>query len=420
MSKALGVRNQLPRVLFVAEAVTLAHVARPAALIDCLDRTRFDTYFACDPRARKFLTLDDTQLRWIDSIESREFSDRLRRGLPLYDAATLQGYVEQDLALIDELRPDAVVGDFRLSLSVSARLAGVPYACIANAYWSPYALNRSLPLPVLPWTPYVPLPLAQRVFDFFQPSLLATHCQPLNDVRISRALAPLPMDLRRIYTDADLTLYADDPRIFPLREAPETHRHIGPVIWSPPVTLPPWWDQIDANLPTIYVTMGSSGNARMLEAVLNALSVLPVAIVASTAGATVPSGRWPNARIAEYLPGEQAAARSQLVVCNGGSPTSQQALAAGVPVLGICQNMDQLLNMREIAAAGLGEVIRADRFTESALTMAARRLLHAPKLNRAPEVAIAGLEPDGHTTAQRFRAALARLLPGVEFGIAPA
>ena len=51
--------------------------------------------------------------------------------------------------MIREVEPDVVVGDFRLSLSVSARVAGVPYLAITNAYWSPYARQR-FPLPELP------------------------------------------------------------------------------------------------------------------------------------------------------------------------------------------------------------------------------------------------------------------------------
>lgn len=47
---------------------------------------------------------------------------------------TLRKYVEADLRVLDEIAPDLVVGDLRISLSVSARLAGIPYIAIANAY----------------------------------------------------------------------------------------------------------------------------------------------------------------------------------------------------------------------------------------------------------------------------------------------
>ena len=57
---------------------------------------------------------------------------------------------ENDLALIKSYRPDLIVGDFRLSLSISARVAGIPYAAISSAHWSPYYRHAAYPMPVLP------------------------------------------------------------------------------------------------------------------------------------------------------------------------------------------------------------------------------------------------------------------------------
>ena len=55
-----------------------------------------------------------------------------------------------------------------------------------------------------------------------------------------------------------------------------------------------------------------------------------------------------HVHVTDYLPGDIVARHSRLVVCNGGSPTSHQALLAGVPVLGIPDNLDQVLNMSPI------------------------------------------------------------------------
>lgn len=367
------------RILFVAEAVTLAHVARPAALLEALDAQRYDTFFACDPRVRRFVTLADERFRPLSSLAADRFAERLYRGAPVYETEELHAYVAADRALFADVRPDIVVGDFRLSLSVSARLHGLPYAAISNAYWSPWAADRTLPLPVLPWTGSAPLALAQRGFNLVQPLALAPHCRPLNRVRLTQGLPPLPADLRRVYTDADHTLYADSPALFPTPGAPPSHRHLGPVIWSPPVPDPPWWSELRDDLPLVYVTMGSSGRVELLDLVFDALADLGVEVVASTAGAALRGGRRPHVRVADYLPGARVAARSALVVCNGGSPTAQQAIAGGAPVLGICANMDQMLNMRGLAAASLGTALRADRLSVAGIRAAAAALLARDK-----------------------------------------
>ena len=127
--------------------------------------------------------------------------------------------------------------------------------------------------------------------------------------------------------------------------------------------------------------MGSSGDPKHLLAAVRALARPEWSLVVATAGARLPELARPGVWTADYLPGDQMAARASLVVCNGGSPTSQQAVAAGVPVLGICGNMDQFLNMRGLCRAGLGVSLRADRLSAGLLTKTANALL-APSAQR--------------------------------------
>lgn len=363
------------RILFVAEAATLAHVARPLVLSAGLDASRFDLFMACELRSHWLLREFPGERLTLDSMGSAHFLTALAQGKPLFDEITLHRYVRADLALIDQIQPDVIVGDFRLSLSVSARLSGIPYVTISNCYWSPYWRPLRYPVPNLPLTRMLPLPIADMLFQVARPLAFALHCRPLNQVRRHYGLASLGSDLRRIYTDADQTLYADVPELFPGVQLPVHHHFIGPVLWSPPVSKPDWWDDLPDNRPVVYVTLGSSGQVNLLPQVLDALSALNVTVIASTAGGVVPDHLPVNARVAAYLPGEEAARRASLVICNGGSPTSQQALVSGVPVIGIASNLDQFLNMKTIQDAGAGAVIRTDRFNPQRLTGLAAAML---------------------------------------------
>ena len=127
------------RVLFVGEAVTLAHVARPIALARMLVGRGYRPIVAADPRFAALCPPGAWDTAEIRSIPTADFLRSLARGKPVYDLATLEGYVEDDLALLRAVRPAVVIGDFRISLAVSARLVGVPYINVSNAYWSPYA-----------------------------------------------------------------------------------------------------------------------------------------------------------------------------------------------------------------------------------------------------------------------------------------
>lgn len=396
------------RVLFVAEAATLAHVARPLVLSAALDRDQFEISFACDPRCQWLL--HDLAGRYfpLSSMPSEHFLAALAHGTPLYDEAILNGYVRDDLTLLEQVRPDAVVGDFRLSLSISARLAGIPYLAISNCYWSPYWRPPRYTVPNLLLTRLLPLPLADALFQLARPIAFALHCRPLNRVRRNHGLPSLGSDLRRVYTDADQVLYADVPELFPGVDLPAHHHFLGPVLWSPPVAAPDWWDTIPNNRPIVYVTLGSSGQAGLLPEILRSLAELDITVIAATAGGKLPEVIPVNAYVAHYLPGEAAARRARLVICNGGSPTSQQALAAGVPVIGVASNLDQFLNMGMVARAGAGEIMRADRFKGPALGKLVTKLLggtgHAAAARKIAAII------SGHDSRARFVAVVRSVL----------
>lgn len=374
-------RNK-PVILLVAEAVTLAHFARIAALAKALDPSRYEVVVAADPRYADLDAALGSEFHPLRSIPSEEFSQALARGKPLYDAETLGRYVEDDLALIDRVKPDLVVGDFRLSLAVSAPLRRIPYAAIVNAYWSPYA-DITYPVPDLPMTRILGVSIAQKLFDLVRPVAFSLHARPLNQVRRRYGLPSLGRDLRTVYTWGDYTLYADVPELVPMRPLPAHHRHLGPLLWSARTPLPEWWDHLPQDRPVVLLTLGSSGRADLLPMALSALSEMPVTVIAATAGKIDLSDVPGNAYVADYLPLDRAAQRSKLVICNGGSLTTYQALACGVPILGICANMDQLLNMNAIERIGAGLSLRAAYLRADPLEKAVKTLLETPVYEQA-------------------------------------
>ena len=300
----------------------------------------------------------------------------------------LRRYVRDDRDLLARVAPDVVVGDFRLSLSISARLAGVPYATIANIYWSPCARLR-FPLPELPLTRMLGVRTAARIFPLAQPLAFALHTRPLNRMRREYGLPSLGRDLRSTYTDADQVLYADAPELSPPHTLAPGHRFLGPVLWSPAVAEPAWWARIGDDEPVVYVTLGSSGHRRLLDATLRGLADLPVTVIAAAAGTRGSEPTPPNAFVTDYLSGEAACRRAALVVSNGGSLTVQQALVAGRPLLGLAANMDQHLSMAPVEAAGAGLLVRSEEATPHAIRQAVRRLLDEPSF-RARAESIAG------------------------------
>lgn len=396
------------RVLFIGEGATLAHVARPLVLARDLDVDRFEIALA-RPRTFEWMTADASfPVTDLWSQDPSIFARRLERGLPLYDYPTLVRYVEDDLALIDAIKPDVIVGDFRLSLSVSARLRATPYITICDAYWSP-ELPLHPPLPVLGFTRFTPLPVAEIAFQCVSGLAMRLHAIPLERLRRRHGLPSLGYNLQHCYTDADLRLFANFPELFPdVRPNPRT-AFIGPLAWSPAPTRE--LDFLDHTEPLVYVTMGSSGDPGVLKTLVPILERTGSRVVIATAGKPVPTElSMGTTRIFDYLPGDHVCRHAKLVICNGGSPTTNQALKCGVPVLGIPLNMDQFLNMRAIQQFGAGILVRADRADRTRLQEAIAALTTAPRFQMRASILANAAQPDhpGEALADQIDRLLAR------------
>ncbi len=350
-----------PKVLFVAEAVTLAHVVRLVTLATGLHHRGWPVTLATDPRYAgmvrplPFPTVD----LW--TMPAAQFQRAITRGSPIFDFETLDRYVRDDLALLEQVQPDVVVGDFRISLAVSARLAGVRYVNLTNAYWSPLARIRHV-VPEFDWVRWTGVPLAQALFSAFRRIGYAQHAMPVNRVRRKHGLPGIGNDFRDALMDGDITLFADLPQIIPTDPLPPHQHFIGPVAWSPTVPLPAWWEDMLArrrDRPLVYVTLGSSGPPDALQRVLDELAGADVDVIAATAGRARLGEVPASACVADLLPGDRACELADLVICNGGSPSTYQALAQSKPVVGLATNIDQFLNMAAVEDAGVGRLLRS-------------------------------------------------------------
>lgn len=362
------------RVLIFAEGATLAHVGRPLMVAEALSRLGHEVLF-CRPDRYRWVA-DGSRFECMDlAAQSPEvFAQRLARGSPLYDFPTLDAYVAADRALIRTYRPDLVVGDFRLSLAVSARLDRCPYATLSNAYWSPfYRLPQGWPVPDLPLTRALPVALARVLFNAARPLAFSIHAQAMRRLRREHGLLA-DVSLQQVYTDADLVCYCDMPEVFMLDDAPPQHRILGPLAWSPAVARPECWDRLQDSEPIAYVTLGSSGRAELMAPAVQALIEEGFQVILSSAGRGADAILHPRVLQSDLVPGASACALADVVVCNGGSPTTQQALRAGRPVIGIPGNLDQYLNMEALQRHGLGRIVRSDRFSSARLREAVRHL----------------------------------------------
>lgn len=366
------------RVLFVAEDVTLAQVVRLAALGSALDSARYDVHFATSRFDELVFRGTRFPQHTLKTLAPEIAERQLESGGRLYEKGTLLEYIADELALYERVKPDVVIGDFRLSLSTSAQLWGVPCAVLINAYWSPFAVRERWPIPD---HPLIRLLGEARVAEYFPkaiPHVFAHFAAPLNAARKRHGLKPVG-SLLEMLTHGDYTLYPDEPSLVPTRDLPASHRFLGPIVWEPNAALPPL-EFAEPERPLVYVTLGSSGRIQLLPLVLDSARSLPCNFVLATAGRTTLTGVPPNVKVFDWVPGSQLAGRAALVVSNGGSTTGYQALLQGTPVLGVPTNFDQHLATQAIVAAGAGASIPARSLSVPGFCNALMGALHTPTL----------------------------------------
>ena len=352
---------EMKHILFFAETVTLAHMARCVALAKELHNSgNYIITIAADDRYDDIVGSLPFRRIPLYSISSQYFEKKLAKGLPIYNAQILSSYVNEELRIIDEINPDFIIGDFRISLSISCQIKKIPYATITNAYWSPYA-DIEYPVPEIPITKFFGVVMAQKIFNVVRPLIFKLHTLAFNKVCKEFRCPVLSYDLREIYTHADYTFYGDIQSLVPMNALPSNHIFIGPVLWSAKVPLPVWWESLPADKPIVFITLGSSGDYSLLPWLIKTLSYMAVTVICVTAKKYVIENSYANVFMTDFLPSDLTVKKADIVITNGGSSMAYQCIAENKYIIGFPSNLDQYLMMSLVEKGGYGKLIRSGK-----------------------------------------------------------
>jgi MGT family glycosyltransferase len=348
------------KVLVLPHGHALAHVTRPLEIAKALRREGVEVVFAGEGRYLQLVVDAGFPVLPLRTLDGERALERSRAGrLDWFDDGLLVELVEAERALLAEVRPDAVMGDFRYSLSISCELASLPYVSLLNAAWTNYytvhdrapehfrltqLLGRRLLTPLVPWI---------KAFVLWRDNAAHRRLRRRLGLRTRHNL----FDTMR----GDLNLLADIPEYAPTRALPADFHYVGPIVWEPELPVPDWLNELDPSRPTLYITMGSTGNPRFFDEAIRLFGGTRYQCAVTTGGLANLDGAPENFRVVDFAPGKAILERSDLVICQGGNGTIYQAMQAGVPVIGIPTMHDQEFNLDRVAALGVG--IRLDELT---------------------------------------------------------
>jgi MGT family glycosyltransferase len=282
--------------------------------------------------------------------------------------------VASDIEALEKVKPDAVVADMRWSMSTAARAKGIPYIAVANACWTDrFAQEIEVPEGHI-MSRLMGKWLANKAFPSVRELMLKYGARGYTEVRKKYGLPPL----RSMWeaTEGDITLMPDLPEFMPvMRDTPPNFRYIGPLLWDANIGLPPWFSKLQPGRPTIYFTMGSTGDTKFFEEAVRIFGNTEFQVLITTGGLAEIPNPPPNVFIAKYAPGDALMAVSDVVVSHGGNGTVYQALSCGVPIVGFPSIFDQEINLRQVTALGIGMQMSTKDYTGAALEKAVKKII---------------------------------------------
>jgi MGT family glycosyltransferase len=290
--------------------------------------------------------------------------------------------VTSDLEVMKALRPDVVVGDMHWSLCTSARVANIPYVAVTNAAWTRYYAEPIEPPAGHFSTKLLGDRLCRAVFPKIKNMLTWYYSLGYTDLRKQYELPPV----NSIYDliEGDMTLLADVPEYMPTTDnMPSTYRYVGPIMWEADLPRPRWLSKLDPRRPTLYFTMGSTGDAQFFNEAIRVFGDTEYQVLITTGGladlGAVPS----NVFVEEYANGQALMEASDAVVSHGGNGTVYQALSCGVPVIGFPSIFDQEINMQRVCKLGAGVRMWRSEYTAEALKGAVELVLGNPSYRQS-------------------------------------
>ncbi|MBW4599439.1 MAG: hypothetical protein KME29_07450 [Calothrix sp. FI2-JRJ7] len=292
-----------------------------------------------------------------------------------YTPSLIEQCVKDELKVIEAFKPDAIIGDFRLTAAISSKVAKIPYISVVNGYMTDYfdPVDVMIPKDTRPFDHKV-ASITSKAIQRVQKRTLAA---PFREVAQKYGLKKL-VSLYDFLT-GDLTLIADLPEYCPLENLPRNFRYIGPLIWEGlNDKVPDYLINLDSSKQLIYATTGNTGKEKFIKLVVDAFKNDPDYEVVLTTGAFIHPDSVPkisNIHVSSFIPGSEIIKHSQAIIHCGGNGTTYQALSQGVPAVVIPFNNDQTINAWLIKRHKLGIPLSLSELTANQVKLAVKKVV---------------------------------------------
>lgn len=336
--------------IFFPIEIGLAHILRSYSVADELSKRGHRAIFAIPKRKHYlFQAGGNVELVDIDSYIEDDFKVKMSA---FREKEFVRRMLDLEIALIRKYHPVAVIVDFRLTALAASEICGVKTFSITNGDALPH--GSYLPNPGFhPILFRLGMPLIQKVFDlgtrlFLRPLLVALHERKpdITQDQWFRKVEYIVPEPKNYFAPcaSDLTIH-----------------YVGPLFWNQfDSPIPSWLSNINRDGKTIYLTFGGTGfDKQKLRDLAYKLVESGYRVVVTTGSICDPKDieARDNLFVAKFLPGDKVSQKVDLVVCHGGYGTMTDAVKAGIPMLAIPFNPDQILHATRMEELGVGKCL---------------------------------------------------------------
>jgi hypothetical protein len=315
------------KLLLIPENNSLSHIAKCLSLMEILKSNGHEVHIAIGKKHSPFLNNLGICHHILSDIQETDSG-----GFPSFEwfsnAAIIENCIREEVALIEKIKPDRVLGVFRFTLYASSQIAKVPYDSLICGCMIPDCQE------VLGFSENEGGSEVQKKFlgNFFR----------FAGKKYSLALTQLGLtkiDDIRITLKGEHTFLWDFPEFMPLPQNADI-THIGPIAfhrWPYDYDTVDLENIFDSKYPIAVVSFGTcvTDNTAVQRIVKLLLDLGYQVIVAAGGQPTMFNIKQPDTRVIvlKFAPLDKIFPHTSLLVTHGGQMTVFEALQNKIPIL---------------------------------------------------------------------------------------
>ena len=350
-----------------SESISFGHLTRLLHIADILSSrlTGLRITFALSQEVVPIVKAKGYETVSIHTDPPKAIYRRVTALEPMYPIDTIRRYYREDLKTLQQLEPDLVLYDMRLTIPLVAEKLQIPFVSVASGIWTPYFNRNVLSVPyrvterVTAATTVLErcfrTAIGQRALNW----LLKKHVACMKQIAEENGLSPLGSFCDYVAA-GNATLIADLPALVPLSPHPSSRVPVGPLLWEFPREMPERLRRLKGRKRTVYFTLGTSIFPSGVAAqIVKGLLARDYQVILTTGGRTIDDlpRESTDLYVYDYLPSIEVLKQADVVISHGGIATTYQALSAGVPVIGVPSFPDQQWHMDLVERVGAGRTV---------------------------------------------------------------